>query len=112
MQYLSRCPAVEKVASGHIAVRDVRNEIGVEPADVKLLVSRALDRSALVPDDSDVQVDISGSTVILPRPGEAACRGGGGLSALTVLVALTYQGIAGYDGPGGSTTMGLVYPVR
>lgn len=34
-------------------------------ADVKRLVGKALDRSALVPDDSDVLVDTSGSTVIL-----------------------------------------------
>jgi osmotically-inducible protein OsmY len=66
---LSQRSAVEKVVSGLIGVRHVRNEIGVissvEPAYVELLISRALDRSALVPDDSDVQVDTSGSTVIL-----------------------------------------------
>jgi osmotically-inducible protein OsmY len=69
VQYLSQRPAVEKVVSGLIGVRHVRNETGVisgvEPADVELLIWRALDRSALVPDDSDVQVDTSGSTVIL-----------------------------------------------
>ena len=69
VQYLSQRAAVEKVVSGLIGVRHVRNEIdvvfGIEPADVKQLVTRALDRSALVPDDSDVQVDTSGSTVIL-----------------------------------------------
>jgi osmotically-inducible protein OsmY len=69
VQYLSQRPAVEKVVSGLIGVRHVRNEIGVvsgvEPTDVKLLVRKALDRSALVPDDSDVQVETSGSTVIL-----------------------------------------------
>lgn len=69
VQYLSQRPAVEKVVSGLIGVRNVRNEIGVvsgvEPADVKQLVREALDRSALVPDDSDVLVDTSGSTVIL-----------------------------------------------
>ena len=57
------------MVSGLIGVRHVRDEIdvvcGVEPADVKQLVGRALDRSALVPDDSDVLVDTSGSTVIL-----------------------------------------------
>jgi len=69
VQYLSQRAAVEKVVSGLIGVRHVRNEInvvcGVEPADVKQLVRRALDRSALVPDDSDVRIDTSGSTVIL-----------------------------------------------
>lgn len=51
MQYLSRRAAVEKVVSGLIGVRHVRNDInvvcGVEPADVKQLVRRALDRNAL-----------------------------------------------------------------
>jgi osmotically-inducible protein OsmY len=69
VQYLSQRAAVEKVVSGLIGVRHVRNEIdvvcGVEPAEIKQLVTRALDRSALVPDDSDVLVDTSGSTVIL-----------------------------------------------
>jgi osmotically-inducible protein OsmY len=69
VQYLSQRAAVEKVVSGLIGVRQVRNEInvvcGVEPADVKQLVRGALDRSALVPDDSDVRIDTSGSTVIL-----------------------------------------------
>jgi osmotically-inducible protein OsmY len=69
VQYLSQRAAVEKVVSGLIGVRHVQNQIdvvcGVEPADVKQLVRKALDRSALVPDDSDVLVDTSGSTVIL-----------------------------------------------
>jgi osmotically-inducible protein OsmY len=69
VQYLSQRAAVEKVVSGLTGVRRVTNEIdvvcGIEPADVKQLVRRALDRSALVPDDSDVRVDTSGSTVIL-----------------------------------------------
>jgi osmotically-inducible protein OsmY len=69
VQYLSQRAAVEKVVGGLIGVRHVRNEIdvisGVDAADVKRLVRKALDRSALVPDDSDVLVDASGSTVIL-----------------------------------------------
>ncbi len=69
VQYLSQRAAVEKVVSGLIGVRHVRNEIdvvcGVEPADVEQLVRKALDRNALLPDDSDVRVDTSGSTVIL-----------------------------------------------
>jgi osmotically-inducible protein OsmY len=69
VEYLSQRAAVEKVVSGLIGVRHVRNEIDVvcdvEPTDVKQLVRKALDRSALVPDDSDVLVDTSGSTVIL-----------------------------------------------
>ena len=81
VQYLSQRAAVEKVVSGLIGVRHVRNEIGVvcgvEPTDVKQLVGRALDRSALVPDDSDVRIDTSGSTVILTGhvgPGPSATR--------------------------------------
>jgi osmotically-inducible protein OsmY len=69
VQYLSQRVAVEKVVSGLTGVRHVTNEIevvcGVEPAEVEQLVRKALDRNALVPDDSDVQVDTSGSTVIL-----------------------------------------------
>ena len=69
VQYLSERAAVETVVSELIGVRNVRNEIGVvsgvEPADVEQLVRMALDRSALVPDDSDVHVDTSGSTIIL-----------------------------------------------
>lgn len=69
VQYLSQRAIAEKVVSELIGVRHVRNEIdvvcGVEPADVEQLVRKALDRSALVPDDSDVVVDTSGSTVIL-----------------------------------------------
>ena len=69
VQYLSPRDAVEKVVSGLIGVRHVTNEIevvcGVEPAEVEQLVRKALDRNALVPDDGDVQVDTSGSTVIL-----------------------------------------------
>ncbi|WP_187365604.1 BON domain-containing protein [Trebonia kvetii] len=69
VQYLSQRTAVEKVVSGLIGVRNVRNEIGVvsgvEWAEIKQVVEKALDRSAMVPDDSDVLVDTSGSTVIL-----------------------------------------------
>ncbi len=69
VQYLSQRVAVEKVISGLTGVRHVTNEIevacGVEPAEVEQLVRKALDRNALVPDDSDVQIDTSGSTVIL-----------------------------------------------
>jgi len=50
-------------------VRNVRDDIdisaGADPVDVTLNVQDALDRYALVPDDSDVAVDTSGNTVTL-----------------------------------------------
>ena len=53
--------AAERAVSGLIGLRNVRNDIEVSydaasPVDVDLHVQEALDRSALVPDDSDVQV--------------------------------------------------------
>ena len=63
-----RAAAVQAVA-GLTGVRNVRDEIEIsfdaDPADVTLLVHAALDRYALVPDDSNVDVDTSGSTVTL-----------------------------------------------
>jgi len=50
-------------------VRNIRNEIAVwddaDASDVTVHVQDALDRSALIPDDSDVMVDTSGNTVTL-----------------------------------------------
>ena len=50
-------------------VRNVRDDIGIstdaDPVDVTLNVHDALDRYALIPDDSDVAVDTSGNTVTL-----------------------------------------------
>ena len=61
--------AAASAVAGLTGVRNVRNEIAVwddaEPADVTLHVQDALDRSALIPDDSDVMVDTSGNTVTL-----------------------------------------------
>ena len=53
--------AAERAVSGLIGLRNVRNDIEISydvasPVDVDLHVQEALDRSALVPDDSDVQV--------------------------------------------------------
>src|SRR5262249_15084711 len=53
--------AAERAVSGLIGLRNVRNDIDISydaesPVDVDLHVQEALDRSALVPDDSDVQV--------------------------------------------------------
>jgi osmotically-inducible protein OsmY len=61
--------AAERAVSGLRGLRGIRNEIevtfDVDPADVKQLVKEALERNALVPDDSDMVVNTSGSTVTL-----------------------------------------------
>ena len=50
-------------------VRNVKDNIEIsysaDPVDVTVAVQDALDRNALIPDDSDVLVDTSGSTVTL-----------------------------------------------
>jgi osmotically-inducible protein OsmY len=60
--------AAERAVSGLIGLRNVRNDIEISydvasPVDVDLHVQEALDRSALVPDDSDVQVVTKDSTI-------------------------------------------------
>ena len=62
--------AAERAVSGLIGLRNVRNDIeisyDVESAvDVDLHVQEALDRSALVPDDSDVSVVTKGGIITL-----------------------------------------------
>jgi osmotically-inducible protein OsmY len=61
--------AAERVVAGLTGVRNVKDEIEItydaDPVDVTGLVRDALDRSALVEDDSDVHVDTSGNTVTL-----------------------------------------------
>jgi osmotically-inducible protein OsmY len=62
--------AAERAVSGLTGVRNVRDDIEIgydaaSPVDVDLHVQEALDRSALVPDDSDVQVVAEGSTITL-----------------------------------------------
>jgi osmotically-inducible protein OsmY len=61
--------AAELAVAGLTGVRHVKDEIeitsDVDPADVTGLVRDALDRNALVPDDSDVHIDTSGDTVVL-----------------------------------------------
>ena len=59
-----------KVAVSRLTgVRNVKNEIAIwadaDPVSVTLSVQTALERSALVPDDSDVLVDTRGNTVTL-----------------------------------------------
>jgi osmotically-inducible protein OsmY len=63
-----RDPALQAVA-GLTGVRNVRDDIEIaydaDPADVTLLVHNALDRYALIPDDSNVAVEAMGNTVTL-----------------------------------------------
>ena len=55
--------------SGLTGVRNVRDDIDIsndaDPVDVTVLVQAALDRNALIADDSDVVVDTKGNTVTL-----------------------------------------------
>ena len=62
--------AAELAVSGLTGVRNVRNDIEIgydaaSPIDVDLHVQEALDRSALVPDDSDVEVATKGGVITL-----------------------------------------------
>ena len=61
--------AAESVVAGLTGVRNVNNEVEVwddaDPIAVTVRVQDALDRNALIPDDSDVFVDTNGNTVTL-----------------------------------------------
>jgi osmotically-inducible protein OsmY len=61
--------AAETAVSGLTGVRNVKDEIAInfdaDPGDVTLMVQDALDRNALIVDDSDVVVDTSDNTVTL-----------------------------------------------
>jgi len=61
--------AAELAVSGLTGVRNVRDDIDIsydaDPVDVTVLVEAALDRNALISDDSDVVVDTKGNTVTL-----------------------------------------------
>ena len=62
--------AAERAVSGLIGLRNVRNDIEISydvesPVDVDLHVQEALQRSALVPDDSDVKVETKGGIITL-----------------------------------------------
>jgi osmotically-inducible protein OsmY len=69
VRYGSERTAAEQAVAYLTGVRNVRDDIdisaGADPVDVTLNVQDALDRYALVPDDSDVAVDTSGNTVTL-----------------------------------------------
>jgi osmotically-inducible protein OsmY len=61
--------AAEQAVAGLAGVRNVRDDIeisyGTDPVDIDLHVHEALNRSALVPDDSDVKVTTDGGTITL-----------------------------------------------
>jgi len=61
--------AAEQAVTYLTGVRNVKDDIAIstdaDPVDVTFLVQDALDRYALIPDDSDVTVDTGGNTVTL-----------------------------------------------
>jgi osmotically-inducible protein OsmY len=69
VSYGSERSAAEQAVTYLTGVRDVRDDIEIstdaDPVDVTFNVQDALDRYALIPDDSDVVVDTSGNTVTL-----------------------------------------------
>jgi osmotically-inducible protein OsmY len=69
VSYLTERAAAEATVAGLTGVRNVRNDIdisyAIDPVDVDLHVQQALDRSALVPDDSDVRTDTKDGVITL-----------------------------------------------
>jgi len=69
VKYGRQRQAAELVVSGLTGVRNVRDDIDLsydaDPVDVTLLVQSALDRNALIADDSNISVDTTGNTVTL-----------------------------------------------
>jgi len=70
VSYGAERAAAETAVSGLIGLRNVRNDIEIsydveDSVGVDLHVQEALDRSALVPDDSDVQVATKGGIITL-----------------------------------------------
>ena len=69
VKYNRQREAAEQAVAGLAGVRDIRDDIKLsydaDPADVTLLVQAALDRNALIRDDSDISVDTHGNTVTL-----------------------------------------------
>jgi len=69
VSYGAARPAAEQAVTYLTGVRNVRDDIEIstdaDPVDVTFNVQDALDRYALIPDDSDVVVDTSGNTVTL-----------------------------------------------
>jgi osmotically-inducible protein OsmY len=69
VKYGQQRKAAERAVTGLTGVRYVKDDIDIsydaDPIDVTWFVQDALDRNALVGDDSDVSVDTSGNTVTL-----------------------------------------------
>jgi osmotically-inducible protein OsmY len=69
VSYGTERTAAEQAVTYLTGVRNVKDDLEIstdaDPADVTLDVQDALDRYALIPDDSDVAVDASGNTVTL-----------------------------------------------
>jgi len=69
VEYGRQRNAAELAVAGLVGVRSVKDDIDIsydaDPVDVTWLMQDALDRNALVDDDSDVSVDTSGNTVTL-----------------------------------------------
>jgi osmotically-inducible protein OsmY len=69
VKYGAQRAAAESAVAGLTGVRNIRDEIEIvhdaNPDEVTFLVQAALDRYALIPDDSDVEVDATGNTVML-----------------------------------------------
>ena len=70
VRYAAVRTAAEQAVGGLIGLRNIKDEIYVDSGaadqgDVTAMVQAALDRNALLLDDSDVQVDSAGNTVSL-----------------------------------------------
>ena len=69
VSYGAERTAAEDTVAGLTGVRNLSDDIVISndanPVDVTLSVQEALDRYALIPDDSDVAVDTDGNTVTL-----------------------------------------------
>jgi len=69
VSYGAERAAAETAVSGLIGVRNVRNDIDIsyiiDPVDVDLHVQQALERSALVPDGSDVTAETKDGIITL-----------------------------------------------
>jgi osmotically-inducible protein OsmY len=67
--YISQRAAAEAAVTGLAGVRSVSNQIeisyAIDPVDVDVNVHQALERSALVPDDSDVKSDTKDGIITL-----------------------------------------------
>jgi osmotically-inducible protein OsmY len=69
VQYGAQRAAAESAVAGLAGVRNIKDDVEVafdaDPVDVTSLVQDALNRHALIADDSDVAVNTSGNTVTL-----------------------------------------------